>query len=63
MIERRFTEADLLTMLENVERLRAATEPGRWVVETRLHGRPWRVIVEPDRILRMLVVITAFRVS
>ncbi len=63
MIERRFTEADLLSMLEGVERFRADSEPGRWIVETRLRGRPWRVIVEPDRILHVLVVITAFRVS
>ena len=33
---------------------------GRWVVETRFRRQPWSVIVEPDRSLELLVIVTAF---
>lgn len=36
---------------------------GRWVVETRQRGRPWKVIVEPDSRLRVLVIVTAYPVE
>jgi len=63
MSDRGFTETDLRTMMEQASRLREDTEPGRWVVETRLHSRYWQVIVEPDTLDKLLVVITAFPVE
>jgi hypothetical protein len=63
MLDRRFTETELRGMLESASQVHRDVEPGRWIVETRLHGRPWQIIVEPDRALRLLVVVTAFRVD
>jgi len=34
--------------------------PGRWVIEARHRRRRWEVIVEPDRIARVLVAVTAY---
>ena len=33
---------------------------GRWVVETRHRRRKWKVIIEPDSELEVLVVVTAY---
>ena len=35
---------------------------GRWAIETRQHGRPWEVIVEPYWERQLLVVVTAYPV-
>ena len=63
MVDRDFTEVDLRTMLEEATGIDADVEPGRWIVETSLENRAWHVIVEPDKILEILVVITAFSVG
>lgn len=60
MEDRRFTEIDLRAMLSRAARLRPDPLPGRWLVETRHRRRRWRVIVEPDSALRVLVVVTAY---
>jgi hypothetical protein len=60
MADREFTEADLRTMLEDAEGYRADLQEGRWVIETRLRGGPWEVIVEPDPSDRLLVAVTAY---
>ena len=36
---------------------------GRFVIETRLRGQLWEVIVEPDPAEEPLVVITAYKVD
>jgi hypothetical protein len=60
MLDRRFSEVDLRSMMASPMDLREADEPGRWVVETAHESRPWEVIVEPDRDAQLLVVITAY---
>lgn len=60
MVDRGFSEVDLRHMLVDVTRISPDSEDGRWVVESRLRGRPWAVIVEPDFELMVLVVVTAF---
>lgn len=62
MTDRRFTEIDLRRMLERATGYREDIVEGRWVVETRHRGRPWEVIVEPDRERQLLVVVTAYPV-
>ncbi len=63
MIDRRFSETDLRTMMEHATTFRPDSEPGRWVVEAKHDSRAWQVVVEPDTIDKLLVVITAFPVS
>jgi hypothetical protein len=36
---------------------------GRFVVDTRFHGRTWEVVVEPDELEHLLVVVTAYGVE
>ena len=59
MEDRRFTEIDLRTMLENAARLRPDAAEGRWIVETRFRSSAWEIVAEPDQEARLLVVITA----
>ena len=63
MEDRRFTEVGLRHMIDRASGCRPDAAPGRWVVETRHRRRAWRVIVEPDEGLRVVVVITAFPVE
>jgi hypothetical protein len=60
MIDRRFSEADLRSMMEAALDLREHEEPGRWIIESSHDGTPWEVIVEPDPQDELLVVITAY---
>jgi hypothetical protein len=60
MIDRGFTELDLLGMLERATGLHPGVTPGRWVIVTRFGGVPWNVVVEPDLETELLVLITAF---
>jgi len=62
MVDRRFNELDLRTMLERAHNLREDVVLGRWVVETRFRRRPWEVVVEPDVRREVLVVVTAYAV-
>lgn len=63
MTERSFNETDLRMMLADATALAPDVEPGRWMVETRWDGWPWKIIVEPEFTLRLLVVITAYPVE
>lgn len=63
MIDRGFTEVDLRMMIEVAETIRSAATKGRWIVETAHDGDSWEVIVEPDERDRVIVVITAYRVT
>lgn len=60
MIDRGFTELNLLGMLERASGLHPGVTPGKWVIVTRLGGVPWNVVVEPDPEGKLQVVITAF---
>ena len=62
MTDRSFNEIDLRRMLERASDYREDVVEGRLVIETRHRGRPWEVIVEPDRERQLLVVITAYPV-
>jgi len=62
MTDRRFTEIDLRRMLERPSGYREDVVEGRSIIETRHGGRPWEVIVEPDRGRQLLVVVTAYPV-
>lgn len=60
MTDREFTEVDLRAMLDDAVGYVADHQEGRWVIETRFQKVTWKVIVEPDREDRFLVVVTAF---
>jgi hypothetical protein len=62
MEDRDFNELDLRRMLQHARAFRSDIVEGRWVIETRHHGRPWEIIVEPDLGELLLVVITAYPV-
>ena len=63
MADRRFTEIDLRSMLKGANACRRSPIAGRWVIETRLRGRSWEVVVEPDDEVELVVVITAYPIS
>ena len=63
MEDRGFNEVDLREMLGRATGFRADLADGRFVVETRLRGRHWEVVVEPDDVEHILVVVTAFGVE
>lgn len=62
MEDRSFTEVDLRTMLDRASGFRLDVAEGRWVVETRHGGTQWEVVVEPDLMMNLLVVVTAYPV-
>ena len=63
MIDRGFSEVDLRLMVEAAGHVRPAATNGRWIVETSHNGDSWEVIVEPEDRDRVIVVITAYRVT
>lgn len=63
MVDRRFSEVDLRSMMSVAMDLHEDHEAGRWVVETSHDARRWEVIVEPDPTDQLLVVITAYPVE
>lgn len=63
MEDRGFTEVELRAMLQSASSYRAGAVEGRWVVEARLRGRGWEVIVEPDYQESLLVAVTAYAVE
>jgi hypothetical protein len=50
-------------MLEAAIGYRPDAEPGRWIIETKHAGAAWEIIVEPDESLKVLVVVTAYKVG
>jgi hypothetical protein len=61
--ERDCTEIELRRMMEHATACNPAQLEGRWVVETRSRGAPWKVVVEPAPEKRRLVVVTAYKVE
>lgn len=59
MVDRRFNEAELRTMLADASDY-VQMPDGRSIVFTKREGRQWEVIVEPDLADRVLLVITAY---
>jgi hypothetical protein len=60
MEEREFSEVELRGMISDVVDLTPARRPGRFAGFTRLRGRPWVVILEPDMEDRVVFVVTAY---
>lgn len=58
--ERELSEAQLRYMLEHVEALTEDREPGRGIAEASVEGRTWRIILEPDPEVSVIVVVTAY---
>ena len=63
MGDRRFTEIDLRRMMEHATGYHRDAVEGRWAIETRHRRQRWEVIVEPDYIVEVLVVVTAYPVT
>jgi hypothetical protein len=47
----------------NATTYKVAKLEGRWVIETRFQGAPWKVVVEPAPEKQKLVVVTAYQVE
>lgn len=60
MVDRKFSESDLRTMLDDAQGYRRDHEEGRYAIETRHENRPWLVIVEPYPEDEILIIITAY---
>jgi hypothetical protein len=60
MVDRRFTELELRAMLEGAEGYRTDVVEGRFVIDARHRRKRWEVIVEPDPVVKRLVVVTAY---
>lgn len=60
MEERQFSEVDLRVMLQETSALEPARRPGRFLARTRLRGRPWIVVLEPDPDAELVFVVTAY---
>ncbi len=60
MEQRGFTEVDLRAMLETASGWRPDHVEGRFIILSRLRGRRWHVIIEPDEDRQVLVIITAY---
>jgi hypothetical protein len=60
MEERRFSEVELRTMLDDATGLAPGAKLGRWIVTTRHGQRPWTIVLEPDFDGRAIFVVTAY---
>lgn len=60
MRERSFCETDVRRMLFQPLEISASSGVERWAVNSRLDGRTWRIILEPDLAARVIVVVTAY---
>jgi len=63
MLQRHFDELELRAMLHRAKSWRADAVAGRVLVETSHRRSAWHVILEPDDVMRVLVVVTAFAVE
>jgi len=60
MEDRGFNEVELRAMLHDAVGYRRDVVAGRWIIDARLRGRSWEVIVEPDDAEQLLVAVTAY---
>ena len=63
MIERGFSEVDVREILEEAIALSPGSRPDRWVAKCLWRGKRWDVILEPDPTVRVVVVVTGYRVG
>jgi hypothetical protein len=61
--ERDCTEIELAVRWNMATAYKAAKLAGRWVIETRFRGAPWKVVVEPAPEKQKLVVVTAYELE
>jgi lipocalin len=54
------TEVEVRAMLHRASGYSPSFVPGRFMVETTHHEKPWIIIVEPDSDERALVIVTAY---
>jgi hypothetical protein len=59
MLDRQFNEVELRAMLTDAEKYVMQSD-GRSIVFTKLEGRIWEIVVEPDPTDKVLLVITAY---
>ena len=62
MEDREFNEVDLRKMLEEAISHYPDIVEGRWLIKTRHLHHSWEVIIEPDYVMQLQVVITAYPV-
>ena len=60
MVQRGFNEIDLRTMLHNYTEFNKDTEPGRYIILSKMGKLNWEIIVEPDYVQKLLVIVTAY---
>jgi hypothetical protein len=60
MEDRGFSEVELRAMLHDAVGYRLDVIDGRWIIDARLRGRSWEVVVEPDDVEQLLVAVTAY---
>lgn len=60
MEDRGFNEVELRAMLQDALGYRQDAVEGRWIIDARLRGRSWEVVVEPDDVEQLLVAVTAY---
>ena len=63
MQERKFSELDLRTMLNDAQGYHQSVVSGRFLIESRHARQRWEIVVEPDELERTLIVITAYGVE
>ena len=60
MLDRRFSEVELRSMMERALKCRPDIVEGRWIIVTNHRRLVWEVIVEPDPHAHRLVIVTAY---
>jgi hypothetical protein len=60
MKERGFNALDVRMMMQRPRHISASPGTGRWILDARLRGRSWRVVLDPDPVKREMVIVTAF---
>lgn len=63
MEQRGVSEVDVRSMLQAARGYSPSVVLGRFMIDTAQAGRPWVVIVEPDRTECLLVVVTVYEVN
>lgn len=63
MQDRKFSELDLRTMLNDAQGYHPSVVSGRFLIESRRARQRWEIVVEPDEFERTLIVITAYGVE
>ena len=63
MVQRDFSEIELRTMLHGAHNFENDAVFGRFKIKSKLKGKSWEIIVEPDSIEKLLVIITGYQIE